>query len=68
MSQQFFARSADKMVGSPDFDPAFMEQVRRKYLIAAREDTSSLGDQISSRAEWLMERVSMYRPSDRVVS
>jgi len=67
MSQQFFARSADKMVGSPDFDPAFVEQERRKYLIAARETTSSLGDQVNSRAEWLMERVSMYRSSDRVV-
>jgi hypothetical protein len=35
-------------------------------LTDAREATRSFNDQVSSRAEWLMDRVSMYRPSDRV--
>lgn len=65
-SQQFFARSSDKMVGNSDYPPEFVAQERQKYEISAREATSAFHNHVNYRAEWLMDRISAYRSSDQV--
>jgi hypothetical protein len=66
-SDQFSVRLVQQMVGSPDFDPAFVERELSKYRTAARQATSSFQAQANSRADWLMDRITMYRPSNLVV-
>ncbi len=66
-SDQFAVRMLKGMVGGPDYDPAFVERELSKYLISARSATNSLGNQVNSRADWLMDRISMYRPSELVI-
>jgi hypothetical protein len=66
-SDQFAVRMITGMAGSPEYDPAFVKRELSKYLIAARQATSDLRGRVNSRAAWIMDRVTMYRPGDLVV-
>jgi hypothetical protein len=66
MSDQFAWRSAEKMVSAPDYDQTTMDAYRLKCSVDAREATRNFKDLVGFRAEWLMDRISLYRPSDQV--
>jgi hypothetical protein len=64
--EQFAWRAAEKMVGNPDYNPTTVDGYRADSLHAAREATRNFRDLVDLRAEWLMDRISVYRSSDQV--
>jgi hypothetical protein len=66
MSNQFAWRSAKEMVSSADYDQATVDAYGLKCSVNAREATRNFKDLVDLRAEWLMDRITFYRPSDQV--
>lgn len=55
------------MLGNKEYNQEFVERELSKLLLDARNTTRTFRDLITVRADWRMDRISMYRPSDLVI-